>query len=350
MNKNLQKWEDRGWIGIPNRLPLQALAACLRGRQEITIFEKLDPSHESLPHTRATELARKGAEKDETESVNFSIRPCFQVRGAKIATLTQALAYQGIKELRETPTRNTTEENIALIQQALKTQSSEEPTPKKIWRSIRHKDISRQIKTFLWKAIHGAHRTGKYWKHIPECEHRMVCQSCGETESLQHILFECERPGQEQIWDLVKKLWAKKHDQLPALSMGGILGCGLSSFEKESKLKPSGVNRLYRIMISESAYLIWKLRNESVIGGKLHTTHEIHNRWVHLMNDQLETDCFLANEYVHRKNKIVSPSLVLGTWSRILQAEDKLPKNWLREPKVLVGIAKVSSRRSPPPD
>ncbi|KAJ6589681.1 hypothetical protein B0H19DRAFT_1058667 [Mycena capillaripes] len=40
----------------------------------------------------------------------------------------------------------------------------------------------------------------------------------------------------------------------------------------------------------------------------------------------------------------VKPALVLQTWSSTLQNEDKLPENWLRVPKVLVGIGPL-----PPP-
>ncbi|KAJ7767116.1 hypothetical protein B0H16DRAFT_1308783, partial [Mycena metata] len=215
--------------------------------------------------------------------------------------------------------------NIQLVQVAVQSQWGKAPTPALIWKSIRHKDLSRQVKTFLWKGIHGAHRTGKYWKHIPDCEDREFCQNCGVTELLEHILIECDSPGRGEVWSLVEKMWLKKQDYLPLPSVGGILGCALASFEDENRSKPSGLfgnscNRLFRIMISESAYLIWKLRNERVIVrvGVPHTTTEIHNRWVRLMNDRLEVDCFLANKTPSAGRKLVSPMLVLQTWSRVL--------------------------------
>ncbi|KAJ6523970.1 hypothetical protein DFH09DRAFT_937542, partial [Mycena vulgaris] len=110
--------------------------------------------------------------------------------------------------------------------------------------------------------------------------------------------------------------------------------------------KPSGVNRLYRIMITESAYLIWKLRNESVIAkdGAAPSENEIHNRWVHAMNERLDVDRFLATEHPGDNPNFISPAIVLRTWSRVLYEELELPDNWLREPQVLVGITKKSSR------
>jgi hypothetical protein len=48
----------------------------------------------------------------------------------------------------------------------------------------------------------------------------------------------------------------------------------MATFEAESKQKPSRKNRLYLILMSESAYLIWKLRNERAISknGTPHST------------------------------------------------------------------------------
>ncbi|KAJ7924653.1 hypothetical protein B0H13DRAFT_1863693 [Mycena leptocephala] len=143
-----------------------------------------------------------------------------------------------------------------------------------------------------------------------------------------------------------------KHGSLLALSMGEVLGCCLASFEAESKTKPSGVNRLCRILISESAYLIWKIRCERVIGrdGEAHSEAEIHNRWVHTLNDRLEVDRFMACDYALQSKKLIPPSLVVQTWNRTL-SEDKLPKDWLTAtPKVLVGIVPRRSRRSSSPD
>ncbi|KAJ7919230.1 hypothetical protein B0H13DRAFT_1448101, partial [Mycena leptocephala] len=34
--KDLAKWEDKGWIGVPNRVPLQKLAAGMRARKGAT--------------------------------------------------------------------------------------------------------------------------------------------------------------------------------------------------------------------------------------------------------------------------------------------------------------------------
>ncbi|KAJ7138835.1 hypothetical protein C8R46DRAFT_921730 [Mycena filopes] len=134
--------------------------------------------------------------------------------------------------------------------------------------------------------------------------------------------------------------------------MGDILGCCLAIFESESRSRPSGVNRLYRILISESVYLIWKLRCERVIAreGVPHSLAEIQNRWIHMLNERIDVDRFMACDISFRQKKPALPALVLKTWSRTLLSEEKLPKDWLREPEVLVGIVPRRSQRSSPPD
>ncbi|KAJ6536923.1 hypothetical protein B0H19DRAFT_867426, partial [Mycena capillaripes] len=253
--------------------------------------------------------------------------------GAKLSCLTQALAYRGIKERNKKIIRKATAENIGLVQEALKTQYAKTPTAEKIWKSMRHKDITRQIRTFLWKSAHGAHRLGKFWTHIPECEERATCHHCDETESLEHVLLHCRRPGQSEIWKLAEKLWTKKHPACPPLSMGSILGCGLA-------VNDHLLLRRDCILITESIYLIWKLRCECVIqrNGEPPTANEVHNRWVYTINERLEIDRNLTNGIKFGQQYSLPRHIVLDTWRGTLLDERDLPKDWLKATEVLVGI------------
>ncbi|KAJ7851764.1 hypothetical protein B0H13DRAFT_1643727, partial [Mycena leptocephala] len=109
--------------------------------------------------------------------------------------------------------------------------------------------------------------------------------------------------------------------------------------------------RLHKILITESAHVIWKLRCDSVVAreGTPPSTHEVHNRWVKVMNEHLEIDVNLTNKLKYGKQHALFPTLVLDTWRRTLLDEDTLPDNWLREPGVLVGIMPKRSLRSPSP-
>ncbi|KAJ7649222.1 hypothetical protein B0H17DRAFT_1163744 [Mycena rosella] len=186
--------------------------------------------------------------------------------------------------------------------------------------------------TDIWRSnLHNAHKIGTYWTHIPECEDRAICQGCEDLENLEHILLECECPGQKLIWKAAETLWLEKESHWPEVTLGTILGCGLAEFRDDrGKIKP-GTQRLYRILMSESAYQIWRLRNERVIerDGEPASDDEIMNKWKFAM------DKLLANRPRKGKRPALAPLLVLETWSGTLDNERCLPTNWLREPRVL---------------
>ncbi|KAJ7082770.1 hypothetical protein C8R44DRAFT_753644 [Mycena epipterygia] len=208
-----------------------------------------------------------------------------------------------------------------------------------IWRAVKVNDFLPRTAQFLWKSLHDAHRIGKYWNHIPECGNCAECQCCETTDDLEHILLKCESPGQEIIWAAAKSLWMEKESQWPEVTLGTILGCGLAEFRDDGGRPQRGKQRLYRILMSESAYLIWKLRNNRVISrdGEPATDEEIINKWKFTVNQRLQVDLTLANRPIKGKRPALAPKLVLETWSGTLDRESSLPANWLREPRVLVG-------------
>ncbi|KAJ7691459.1 hypothetical protein B0H17DRAFT_1063200, partial [Mycena rosella] len=74
--------------------------------------------------------------------------------------------------------------------------------------------------------MNNAHRVGSYWTHIPECGDRAICGGCEVLEDMNHILTECECPGQELIWEAARSLWLEKQPRWPEVSLGSILGSG----------------------------------------------------------------------------------------------------------------------------
>ncbi|KAJ7247691.1 hypothetical protein C8J57DRAFT_973806, partial [Mycena rebaudengoi] len=99
-------------------------------------------------------------------------------------------------------------------------------------------------------------------------------------------------------------------------------------------------DRLFRILITESVFLIWKLRNDCVIAndGVLASKPAIHNRWLQLINERLTIDRNLTSEIKHGKQYSLSVPLILETWKGTLKGEEDLPDDWVRGPEVLVGI------------
>ncbi|KAJ7739998.1 hypothetical protein DFH07DRAFT_778530 [Mycena maculata] len=292
MNKKLPGWEHEGWVGTLHREVLRCLAAELKARTASTFFKVAAPgSPERLQCRQAAVLAKRAARAPTVEAWDLMLPQGMELPG---------LSLQG---------------NLAV------------------------NDLLPRTAQFLWKGLHDAHRIGKYWTHIPECEDRAVCQWCETTEDLEHILVKCESPGQEVIWGAAKALWLEKEAQWPEVTLGSILGCGLAKFCDDRGKEKRGTRRLYQILMSESAYLIWKLRNDRVISqnGEPTVKEEILNKWKFAINQRLQVDITLVNRPVKGKRPALAPKLVLETWSGTLDSKRSLPTDWLREPRVLVG-------------
>ncbi len=95
------------------------------------------------------------------------------------------------------------------------------------------------------------------------------------------------------------------------------------------------------MVISETAYLAWKLRCERVIGWageprKVHTLAEITNRWMVTMNKRLSMDCAMTNKRLAGRHAI-SPEVVEATWAGVLHDESSLLSDWACMSGVLVG-------------
>ncbi|KAJ6469349.1 hypothetical protein C8R45DRAFT_908738 [Mycena sanguinolenta] len=149
---------------------------------------------------------------------------------------------------------------------------------------------------------------------------------------MEHILTKCDAQGQAQVWELASQVWKKKLGEEMQPCFGEIMACGAI------KKGNAGTTRLYRILISESTYLIWKLRNERVINTKPEASdREITNRWKKAINNRLKIDCLLTNARKWGK-KSLNKSLVLATWRKTLMNEDRHPEDFTGVTGVLVGM------------
>ena len=349
LTKNLTTWEKMGWIGIANKDFFKATTSHLRQRGAATFLRWVKGHSGDLGNEEADQLALEGATKTAFNIIDLSVDGKFNLTGAQLSYMSQALAYKGIRELKVQPYQISTIINLDITRHAVKTISGKMPTDATIWHSIRNKDITRNIRVFLWKILHKTQKCGDYWLKIPGFEHRLNCPKCCIDESMAHILTECSVPGQKEIWNLASALWRKKHKVWPKIqNIGSITGCGLANFQNEEGRCRDGANRLYRILVSESAYLIWKLRCTRVIElGDDETSwpskQEIHNRWIHGVNKRLALDQAMTNPCYGAK--ALDTLLVLHTWSGVLKNEASIPENWIRQPRVLVGIVPLEQPR-----
>jgi ribonuclease HI len=342
MNKKLPRWEHEGWTGVPHRDVLRCLAAELKARKAPTTFKLAAPGSPDRALCRQANLLAKRAAKNPTDTLWVLTLPQdTALPGLSLQGNRQRVFYQSIREekTRVLAPRPSTIKMLEVVRRDVENTFGLHVSDADIWRSVQAKDILPRTSQFLWKGLHNAHRIGNYWTNIPECEDRAVCKDCDEIEDLEHILIGCQSPGREIIWKAAETLWLERESDWPTVSLGTILGCGLAEFRDDKGKPKRGTQRLYRILMSESAYMIWRLRNDRVISrdGEPATTDEIMNKWKFVINQRLQVDRTLASRPKMGKRPALAPQLVLATWSNTLDDEYSLPADWLREPRVLVG-------------
>ncbi len=172
---------------------------------------------------------------------------------------------------------------------------------------------------------------------------------CGTTESMEHILTNCQATPRRLIWSLTEDLWPHEQDLWPVISIGTILGCGSitpPNQERQENLdkgerphqrrKMQGVGHLLQILLSEVAHLIWALRCKRVIGNPdhAHNDREIRMHWLRAINTRLTEDKIIATKIKCDDQTI---RLVKATWEPILNQFMDTPNDWIHNREVLVG-------------
>jgi ribonuclease HI len=272
MNKKLASWEHIGWVGVQHRDILRCLAAELNVRRAPTIFKVAGPgTRERAMCGQAAKLAKRAAKTSMNGEWDLTLPQGSTLPGLSLQDNRQRVFYRSIREekVRALAPRPSTVKKLEEVRHATENAYGKIVSDADIWKATAVRDILPRTAQFLWKGLHNAHRIGNYWTHIPECEERALCKECETMEDLEHILTGCRSPRQEIVWRAAEALWLEKESAWPTVSLGTILGCGLAEFRDDKGKLKRGTQRLYRILISESAYLIWKLRNDRVISNNL---------------------------------------------------------------------------------
>ncbi|KAJ7599735.1 hypothetical protein C8J56DRAFT_767917, partial [Mycena floridula] len=86
-------------------------------------------------------------------------------------------------------------------------------------------------------------------------------------------------------------------------------------------------HRLFQLIVSESAHLIWTTRCRVVVKEEvILTTAHIVNLWMRAINECLAEDRQLMNPYQY-KNKALKEDTVLNTWKGTLKNEKSILVN-----------------------
>ncbi|KZV88014.1 hypothetical protein EXIGLDRAFT_607892 [Exidia glandulosa HHB12029] len=262
--------------------------------------------------------------------------------GIRLTDVTQGSAYRAFLALQNVPERQGTIINVGRTRAALAEINGVWPSTRDVWDALRSLDLSRPVREFLWRLTHNVPKVGKYWLNISNYEHRSECQPCEVLESMDHILFECDAEGQGLIWQEAKDLWSRTGRPWPEVSLGAVIGCGLIVIRDERGKAIPGAARLLKIIISEAAFLIWKIRCERVIGNgndpeKALSEVEISNRFRAAIQKRLKIDTMLTSKRKF-KQRAIPTKILRATWEDVLFPNGGAPERWWSRPELLVSM------------
>ncbi len=156
--------------------------------------------------------------------------------------------------------------------------------------------------------------------------------------------FNCEANQTKIIWKIAEMISERKNIQWPSnLDITTIMALPFLKVRNQDGHVRSGATHLLLIIISECAYLIWKLRCKRILDTTPDeptctiSPKEAYSQTLLIINSRLNQDRILTSKKRYGK-KALPEQLVLSTWCSTLNDESSCPENWLRANGVLVGI------------
>src|SRR5260370_11808812 len=146
-------------------------------------------------------------------------------------------------------------------------------------------------------------------------EHRM-CENCEMIKTINNILVECKVKQGPQIWKSAKEICETKHIPWPPnIDISTIMALPLLKVRSNDGRIRQGATRLFLIIMSECAFLIWKLRCKRILEPGHQdgiTTKEAINQVRATVNSRLNQDKILTSK-IRYKTTALPENLVLCT-------------------------------------
>jgi ribonuclease HI len=292
ITKRLTNWEDKNWLDVTYKKEWQRLAFLLRRRTATTEFQWVKAHNGEEGNEVADREAKKGAELKSQYKLRLNIPKVFQVKGARLQTLTQAQAYRLVlrtktRKQREIPER--TRSNLENAQDEIERTTGLRPTNEHIWMGLKKVD-NNKIADFIWKLINNLLKCGEAFKHMSGWEEKQFC-NCEEIETPYHLLLDCNKSQVKELWKHIENIWNEMtEDPWIPPTMGIIHGIGAFRMLNEKGKDKPDLTKRYQIFIAETIWVIWKARNRRVFQEKETNSSFLIDRWNEAIENRIKIE------------------------------------------------------------
>lgn len=191
----------------------------------------------------------------------------WRIRGVDVARGTQKLFYKNIRREETPQPRRPTMTNMSKARHAAFEHNGAPVTEQAVWKSMRSKALPTNDHEFQFKTMHDAYVVGSFWERVdpakyPDQYERRNCGLCKDppyesTETMEHILTECEASGQDIAWSCAKTLWQETGNDWPKTDpYGTVLAAGVLTFDTSPTKKRKAHARLFAIICAATCRAI----------------------------------------------------------------------------------------------
>lgn len=356
VTRHAGEWLRKGFDSVKNKQIVAAIVGEILTARNETLMRKVKGHSGDIGNDGADAAANVGARLEQPTCIDLSAGESLLSIGAAANAITQAEAYRLIKGFKPTPARKRTERMIARTQAAVEGVTGTKQRHETLWKSLHQRKkatVTQKFSAFAWKGLHEGHKVGRFWEHTTMRDSYMPCEQCNiPVESMEHIMLECSVSGQTHVWNLAKEVWRRTGIDWPYITWELILGTTTITLKDGRGKVSEGRSRLFQMILSESAYLIWLLRCEWRIGREadpfqLHHKAEVEARWRKIMTKRLRMDWALTNVKALGK-KALRKSEVNRTWYMVQDCSNGSGYTLLRAAGGTGGLVGSAVQRRPP--
>lgn len=265
-----KQWEDQDWVGVQDEDIWKAIIAELRERNRLTLIRQLKAEDDTKEQKATRQLAKKGyTATEKVTKKDLEHNKNMLEDGIRLSNITLRMAYNKVIDFQKSTTwdignRKTRLQNAA---QRLATTTGYKPRIKDMITATWKLPVNNNVKDFIWKVQLKLPKCGEYFSNMGEKWREKGNCVCGERESIEHILFQCEQNENGRIWEQVKN-WG---DMEPEYEIGTEDIISLSQRRiaqekgKHRKQFDHIKERKRTTLIAYGAWAIWKARSKRVM-------------------------------------------------------------------------------------